>query len=223
MNSSTSRSVVMPRSPVLMPAIGGKYFALAVLFMMNTLNYVDRYAFNAVITPIQRDLHVDDYWFGWLASAFMIVYTAVAPFTGWLGDRYNRKLLIFGGVGLWSLATVGAALSGDFYHMFFWRALLGIGEATYGVIAPALLADLFSIRERGRAMGVYYLALPVGDGAGIWRGARIADALGWQGRLLGCRPARPAGRICRAAHARSGPRRIRGHRHEGQDCASGIG
>ena len=110
----------------------------------------------------------------------MIVYTVVAPFTGWLGDRYNRKLLIFGGVGLWSLATVGAAFSADFYHMFFWRALLGIGEASYGVIAPALLADLFPVNERGRAMGVYYLALPVGTALGFYLGGTIADALGWR-------------------------------------------
>jgi MFS family permease len=166
--------------PKGLPTFGGKYFALAVLFVMNTLNYVDRYAFFAAGSHIQRELHIDDYWFGWLGSAFMIVYTAIAPFTGWLGDRYNRKLLIFGGVGLWSLATVGAAFSGDFYHMFFWRALLGIGEASYGVIAPALLSDLFPVSERGRAMGIYYLALPVGTAIGFVLGGTIADALGWR-------------------------------------------
>jgi MFS transporter, Spinster family, sphingosine-1-phosphate transporter len=181
MDSPTSRTVVMTTSRMpAMPSWGGKYLALAVLFVMNTLNYVDRYAFFAVNTHIQEELHIDDYWFGWLGSAFMIVYTAIAPFTGWLGDRYNRKLLIFGGVGLWSLATVGAALSGDFYHMFFWRALLGIGEASYGVIAPALLADLFPMSERGRAMGVYYLALPVGTALGFFMGGTIGDAFGWR-------------------------------------------
>ena len=181
MESPTSRSVVMmnPRMQS-MPTWGGKYFALTVLFLMNTLNYVDRYAFFAAGSHIQKDLHTDDFWFGVLGSAFMIVYTIIAPFTGWLGDRYNRKLLIFGGVGLWSLATVGAAFSADFYHMFFWRALLGIGEASYGVIAPALLADLFPIKDRGRAMGVYYLALPVGTALGFVLGGTIADAMGWR-------------------------------------------
>ena len=46
MKSSTSRSVVMTRSPMRIPTIGGKYFALAVLFVMNTLNYVDRTRFS---------------------------------------------------------------------------------------------------------------------------------------------------------------------------------
>ena len=58
------------------------------------------------------------------------------------------------------LATVGSAFSLDYYHMFFWRSLLGVGEASYGVLTHAtLLADLFPVKERGRAMGVYYLAL----------------------------------------------------------------
>ena len=95
----------------------------------------------------------------------MIVYTIVSPVMGWLGDRYNRKILLAGGVGLWSLATVGTAFSADFYHMFFWRALLGVGEASYGVIAPTLWSDLFPVKERGRAMGVYYLALAGRHGA----------------------------------------------------------
>ena len=41
----------------------------------------------------------------------MIVYTLVSPLMGWLGDRYNRRMLLAGGVALWSLATVGTAFS----------------------------------------------------------------------------------------------------------------
>ena len=54
MQSSTTQSVVMTTARTSkLPTIGGKYFALAVLFVMNTLNYVDRYAFFAVSSPIQ--------------------------------------------------------------------------------------------------------------------------------------------------------------------------
>ncbi len=172
-------AVSTKRSRVL-PTIGGKYLALAVLFAMNLLNYVDRYSFFAAGTHIQKTMHIDDYWFGVLGVSFMIVYTVVSPAMGWMGDRYSRKLLLAGGVGLWSFATVFTAFSADFYHMFFWRALLGLGEASYGAIAPALIADLFPIKERGRAMGVYYLALPVGTALGYILGGTIADKLGWQ-------------------------------------------
>jgi MFS transporter, Spinster family, sphingosine-1-phosphate transporter len=167
-----------------LPTIGGRYFALAVLFTMNLLNYVDRYSFFAAGSNIQKDLKIDDYWFGVLGVSFMVVYTIVSPVMGWMGDRYSRKMLLAGGVGLWSFATVFTAFSADFYHMFFWRALLGLGEASYGAIAPALIADLFPIKERGRAMGVYFLALPAGTALGFILGGRIAYYFGWPAVFL---------------------------------------
>ena len=168
---------------------------------MNTLNYVDRYAFFAVGSHIQNDLQIDDFWFGWLGSAFMIVYTVVAPFTGWLGDRYNRKLLIFGGVGLWSLATVGAAFSADFYHMFFWRSLLGIGEASYGVIAPALLADLFPVERARPGDGCLLPGAARRHGAGIRPGRNDRRCAGMASRFSGRRPAGATGRLRGPRHA----------------------
>ena len=83
-------------------------------------------------------------------------------------------------MGLWSVATVGTAFSHGFSQMFFWRALLGVGEASYGVIAPALLADLFAPKHRGRVMGVYYLALPLGGALGYVIGGWVGDHWGWR-------------------------------------------
>jgi MFS family permease len=181
MDSRSSRSTAIgPAAAAFLPTLGGKYFALLVLFVMNLLNYVDRYSFFAAGTHIQSELQIDDFRYGILGASFMIVYTIVSPAMGWMGDRFNRKLLIAGGVALWSVATVGTAFSSNYAEMFCWRALLGIGEASYGVIAPALLSDLFPIRERGRAMGVYYLALPVGTALGYILGGKIADDLGWR-------------------------------------------
>ena len=177
--SSEPTETVSKRTPGL-PTWGGKYFALAVLFTMNLLNYVDRYSFFAAGKQIKKDLVISDDAFGVLGVSFMIVYTIISPPMGWMGDRYNRKLLLTGGVGLWSFATVGAAFSHNFGHMFFWRALLGVGEASYGVIAPALISDLFSVKDRGRAMGIYYLGLPLGSALGYLVGGWIAETLGWQ-------------------------------------------
>jgi MFS family permease len=180
MQSSSSRSAVIASRPLgILPTIGGKYFALAVLFTMNLLNYVDRYSFFAVGTLIQSDLKINDDGYGVLSASFMLVYTLVSPLVGWLGDRYDRRRMLAFGVGLWSLATVGTAFSQSFYQMFFWRALLGVGEASYGVIAPSLLADLFPPRDRGRVMGLYYLALPLGGALGYSVGGWVGETWGW--------------------------------------------
>ena len=136
---------------------------------------------------------------------------------GWLGDRYNRKLLLAGGVGLWSLATVGTAFSADFYHMFFWRALLGLGEASYGAIAPALIADLFPVKAAGPGDG----GLLPGPARRARRwdtswGARSPIRLGWQAVFFVVGLPGLAGRAGGAGHQRPGPRSLgrRGRRVE---------
>lgn len=172
------------RQSGFLPTVGGKYFALAALFSMNLLNYVDRYTFFGVGKQVMEGLKIDEVRYGVLSVSFMVVYTFVSPLMGWMGDRYSRKGLLAFGVGLWSVATVGTAFSRDFNDMFFWRALLGVGEATYGVIAPALLADLFPQKYRGRVIGLYFLALPLGGGLGYVIGGYVAQSWDWRMAFL---------------------------------------
>ena len=163
-----------------LPSLQSPYFALVVLFSMNLLNYVDRYVFFSSGPQISRELHFSDTQFGKLSVSFMIVYTIVSPLMGVLGDRYSRRRLLSFGVALWSVATVGTAFASGYYDMFFWRALLGIGEASYGIIAPSLLADLFPPKYRGRVMGLYFLALPLGGAIGSGIGGYFSSHSDWR-------------------------------------------
>jgi MFS transporter, Spinster family, sphingosine-1-phosphate transporter len=178
----------LPPDPATAPAgrrspsftIASPFFALAVLFSMNLLNYIDRYVFFSAGPRITRELGFDDAEFGVLSASFMIVYTLVAPLIGWLGDRANRRRMLAFGVGLWSVATVGTAFARGYNDMLFWRALLGVGEASYGIIAPTLLADIFSPKRRGRVIGLYYLALPLGGAIGYAIGGHFAEHGDWR-------------------------------------------
>ena len=166
-NPSLEAQGLAAKESVPPAAVRGAGFALAVLFSMNLLNYVDRYVFSSLGKRIEAGLDINHAGFGVLAGAFMAVYTIVSPGIGLLGDRYSRRKLLAFGVGLWSLATVGTAFAQNFWQMFFWRALLGVGEASYGIVAPTLLADLFSPKQRGRVFGIFYLALPLGGAVGF--------------------------------------------------------
>ncbi len=164
--------------------IGGAGFALGILFTMNLLNYVDRYVFSSVFESIRLELHLSDAKMGVLGSSFMVVYTLVSPIMGILGDRYDRRRLLAFGVGLWSIATVGTAFAQSYSEMFFWRAVLGVGEASYGVIAPARLSDLFTPKKRGKVIGIFYLALPVGTALGFALGGLLSRAINWRAAFM---------------------------------------
>jgi MFS family permease len=156
--------------------------ALAALFAMNLLNYIDRYILAAVLDPIQHTLGMEgeDAAAGLLATAFLLSYALFSPIMGWLGDRMTRKYLLAAGVGVWSLATFGSGLATTYSHLLLARSVMGIGEATYAVIAPTMIADLFPRDRRSRALAIFYVAIPVGSALGYVVGGLVAYWWGWR-------------------------------------------
>jgi MFS family permease len=117
---------------------------------------------------------------GAIAVGFVIVYTITSPIFGSLGDRKKRPPLIALGVAIWSLATALGGFARGFVSLFTARSLVGVGEAAYGTIAPALLADHFPLQKRGRAFAVFFCAIPVGAAAGYIAGGKLDQLFGWR-------------------------------------------
>lgn len=153
---------------------------LLVLSAINFVNYLDRYVLFAVLEPMSKELSLRDSQSGLLGTAFILVYALASPWLGQLGDRVSRKRITAISVTAWSLATVGSGLAQDYWTLFAMRALVGIGEAGYAAVAPAVIADLFRPAERGRKLAYFYIATPVGSALGYLLGGSIADAYGWR-------------------------------------------
>lgn len=148
--------------------------ALIVLTALNLVNYVDRSVLFAVQPMIQAEFHRSDADFGFLSSAFFIVYMLTAPFMGPLADRYSRKKIIVAGAVVWSIATLLTAITYDFKMLLFRHMIVGIGEASFCTISPTIVADLFPERVRGRVLGIFYLTLPFGTALGYILGGTVS-------------------------------------------------
>ena len=168
------------------PASRSAVPALAILTAINLLNYLDRYLVPPLVPDLKGAMGLSDAEVGWLWPAFMIVYTIAAPAFGAWGDRGSRTRPIAIGVFIWSLATVLSGLAQSYGQLFAARALVGIGEAAYVAIAPALLADLFPLRARGRVYSVLNMAIPVGAALGYILGGLIGHHFGWRAAFLLC-------------------------------------
>src|ERR1700730_9559161 len=121
-------------------------WGLFVLTFINLFNYLDRFVVSALVESLKHsELHLSDTELGWLGSGFVIVYMAASPFFGTLGDRGARARLIAIGVGIGSFRPGLGRLARNFAPLFIARATVGIGEAAYGTVAPALLADYFPL------------------------------------------------------------------------------
>jgi MFS transporter, Spinster family, sphingosine-1-phosphate transporter len=154
--------------------------ALGVLTAINLLNYLDRYVVPPVVPQLKEAMALSDTQIGWLVPAFMLVYMVAAPVFGAWGDRGSRTRPIALGIFIWSLATVLSGLARSYPQLLAGRALVGIGEAAYVAISPALLADLFGAKSRGRVYSVLNMAIPVGSALGYIVGGLIGHHFGWR-------------------------------------------
>jgi len=154
--------------------------ALIVLTALNLLNYADRNVLFAVQPLVQEEFHLTYSQIAYLTSAFLGFYMVAAPFVGPLADRYSRKLIIAFGAIFWSALTLLTAVTHTYTELLIRHTLVGIGEATFVTIAPTFVADLFAEGKRGRILGVFYLAIPVGSAAGYLLGGYLAPQHGWR-------------------------------------------
>ena len=156
------------------------YLGLALLTGLNLFNYLDRYVLASVVPPIKAELQLSDGEIGWLTSAFMIGYFATSPVFGYLGDRWPRKGLIVFGVTFWSLGTILSGFAHDYWTLLGCRILVGLGEASYAVLAPTWIADLFSAERRNNALTIFYTATPLGSALGYLLGGFALSHGGWR-------------------------------------------
>lgn len=158
----------------------GAWFALIVLFLINTMNFFDRLIIGAVGEPIRKEFALSDASLGLLSTAFILIYAFAGLPLGLLADRAPRKLILAGGVFVWSLFTAGSGLARNYWQIFAFRIGVGVGEASCAPAATSLISDLYGAEKRGRAMSVFMLGLPIGIALSFAVSGTIAQAYGWR-------------------------------------------
>ncbi|CAJ1064604.1 protein spinster homolog 3 [Xyrichtys novacula] len=184
MNSLSSLTSQPPEKQTISPKRAK--IAVTVLCYINLLNYMERYTIAGVLLNLQKFFDISDSTAALLQTVFICSFLLLAPLFGYLGDRYNRKYIMIGGLCVWLVTAAGSSLVTE---SFFWllmllRAMVGVGEASYSTIAPTIIGDLFTGAQRSIVICVFYIFIPIGSGLGYITGAGIATLTGdWRWAL----------------------------------------
>lgn len=157
-----------------------KWFVVGLLWFVCFFNYADRQAIFSVFPLLKTEMNLSDVQLGVVASAFMWVYASFGAIAGLVGDRFQRKTLIIGGLIFWSAVTVGTALSTDYVHLVLFRALEGLGEAFYFPASMSLLSDYHGRDTRSKAMSFHQSSVYAGTIAGGAVAGFMGQYYGWR-------------------------------------------
>uniref|UniRef100_UPI0037C833D4 spinster family MFS transporter n=1 Tax=Mycolicibacterium sp. TaxID=2320850 RepID=UPI0037C833D4 len=155
--------------------------AVAVLALVGTLNYVDRFLPAVLAEPIKHDLELSDTAIGVINGfGFLIVYAVLGIVIARVADRGAFGAVISGCLTLWGAMTMlgGAVQSG--FQLALTRVGVAVGEAGSTPAAHAYVARNFLPERRAAPLAVITFAIPLASTASLIGGGLLAENLGWR-------------------------------------------
>ncbi len=159
--------------------------ALLMLFVVGTINFVDRQLLSVLVEPIRAELHLTDTQFGLLTGlAFALFYAGMGVPVAIMADRWNRVRLIAAACLVWSAFTALTGRVASFAELALIRFGVGAGEAGGTAPSLSLVSDLFPPHRRPFAVAIFQLNGPFGVFVGAAFGAWAAAHIGWRNAFL---------------------------------------
>ncbi len=172
----------MASAPITAPAMTSyAWYAIVLLFLANTLSYIDRMVLAVLVESIRVDIPMSDTQIGLLTGlAFALFYAVAGLAIGRLADIVSRKRLLVVSIAAWSMATAVSGAATSFAHMLLARLAVGTGEAGTIPSVHSLIADYCPFRARPIGYAIVGAGGPVGLAIGLAGGGYIADQYDWR-------------------------------------------
>lgn len=160
-------------------------FVLAMLFIVNVFNFVDRQIPFILADSIKRDLGLTDTQLGLLGGvAFAVVYSTMALPLARIADRWSAKWVMFGSLSVWCLLTTLSGFAQNFTQLIVARVGVAVGEAGGTPSAHAIISSMVPANRRAMALGVFSFGVSVGGMLGLVLGGWIHDIANWRVALI---------------------------------------
>ena len=166
------------------PLSSYQFRLLAVLALINFVNFAARQVFVPLIPMLRIQLGVSDEQLGSLQTLLLIVLAIGSIPSGFLADRLSRKAIIAFGILFWSSATFAGGLATGFMTLLLARSFVGLGEAAYAPAAQSMISGSFPQERRASAQAIFASGMLLGGAFGQVTGGVVAPHHGWQMALF---------------------------------------
>lgn len=156
-----------------------KVLTLAGMLLAMFLAALDQTVVATAGPDIQKSLAIEPSLYTWITTAYLVASTVLVPVYGKLSDLYGRRRIVVLGIVIFLAGSMACGLSKTTEQLIFFRAVQGVGSASIFTSAFAVVADLFTPRERGKYSGVFGAVFGVSSLVGPLLGGLITDTVGW--------------------------------------------
>jgi predicted MFS family arabinose efflux permease len=180
------KSAPLDEAPSVRPISRGRRIYILVIFaLVSMCAIVDRHILAVLISPIQKELQVNDTLMGLLSGvAFAFFYaTAGIPIARY-ADRGNRRNILAVALALWSLATVACGAAAGYLQLLIARIGVATGEGATNPTMMSLIGSMYRREERGGAIGLVFAGGAVGIFVASAGASMLSNLYGWRGAFM---------------------------------------
>jgi MFS family permease len=147
----------------------GAWLSLGVMVAVMLYATIDRQVFGLVAVEMSGALHLSNTQLGLIQGLGFSVFTLIAAYPiAWLADRFDRRWVIAACIFSWALGTAACGLASGFVTLFVASAAVAAAEAGIAPIFMSLLPELFRGQARVTATMIYYIAVSLSMGSGLF-------------------------------------------------------
>ncbi len=190
MVSAGNISSTMPGTPVIaqnpapMITPTGKKIVLLIAVLSGFLTPFDGSAVNVALPVMGAEFHMDAISLSWIATAYLLAAALfLVPF-GKIADIYGRKKIYLFGIAIFTIASLAMTMVPSTSLLIAVRVVQGFGGAMIYGTGVAILSSVFPPGERGKALGIYIMAVYFGLTMGPFLGGVLTQYFGWRSIFL---------------------------------------
>jgi EmrB/QacA subfamily drug resistance transporter len=157
-----------------------KYKILTVICLTAALVPFTSNSVNLALKDIATDLSMNAISLSWVITILMLPSAILQIPFGKAGDRFGRKKLLLTGVILFLLASLGCLLVKTGGLLLVMRFIQGVASAMLFGVSTAIVANVFSREERGKAIGIQTATIYLALSAGPVLGGMLTHYFGWR-------------------------------------------
>jgi EmrB/QacA subfamily drug resistance transporter len=167
--------------PAIPPISSGFKRLLGLLAVAQLMVILDITAVNVALPDMARSLRISGGDIGWTITSYSLVFGSLLLLGGRLADLVGRRRVFMTGLGVFTVASVGAAFASGEETLFAARAAQGLGAALLSPAALAIIMATFTDgHQRAKALGVWGAVGGAGAAVGVLLGGALTSAIGWE-------------------------------------------
>jgi EmrB/QacA subfamily drug resistance transporter len=161
------------------PRFAYRWVAMAVVLLGTFMVVLDTTVVNLGLPSLQQDFGTVD-GVEWVVTAYLAAVGIAHMSSGWVADHFGRKQAFIAAMVVFIIGSALCAAAPSLGVLIAARVVQGIGGGLLLPVAVSTIYELFEPAERGRAMGIYGIAVMVAPAAGPVLGGGLVEAAGWR-------------------------------------------